>query len=221
MSQIHNLKIIDTEYLNHNVKRFVVEKPAGWSYIPGQATHLAVDKPGWENEWRPFTFTSLNAWNYLEFIIKIYNEHNGVTQQLGKLNSGATLLMKDVFGTLTYRGPGIFIAGGSGITPFIAIFRALYYSGNMRNVGLIYSNHYHEDVILHEELSHMLGNAYANVFTKEGMVGFAEKRIDRKFLINTIRDFDSRFYVCGPDDFVKDICGYLMDLGAKVEAIVV
>jgi len=129
--------------------------------------------------------------------------------------------MKDVFGTITYRGPGIFLAGGAGITPFIAIFRALFFSGNMRNVGLIYSNHYHEDVILHQELSQMLGNAYANVFTKEGVVGFAEKRIDRKFLIETIRDFDSRFYVCGPTDFVTDITGYLTELGAKTSSIIV
>ena len=221
MSAIHKLRIIDTEYLNHNVKRFIVEKPAGWIYMPGQATQLAVDKPEWEDQWRPFTFTSLNDWNYLEFIIKIYNERKGLTWQLGKINAGATLLMKDVFGTLTYRGPGIFLAGGAGITPFIAIFRALYYSQNMRNVGLIFSNHYHEDVILHEELSRMLGNAYVNVFTREGMVGFAEKRIDKKYLIETIRDFDNRFYVCGPKKFVDDILGYLLDLGAKVESIVI
>lgn len=221
MSAIHKLRIIDTEYLNHNVKRFIVEKPAGWIYMPGQATQLAVDKPEREDQWRPFTFTSLNDWNYLEFIIKIYNERKGLTWQLGKINAGATLLMKDVFGTLTYRGPGIFLAGGAGITPFIAIFRALYYSQNMRNVGLIFSNHYHEDVILHEELSRMLGNAYVNVFTREGMVGFAEKRIDKKYLIETIRDFDNRFYVCGPKKFVDDILGYLLDLGAKVESIVI
>lgn len=221
MSGINVLKILNTEFLTHNVKRFVVEKPKDWSYAPGQATHLAVNLPGWEDQWRPFTFTSLNDWDYLEFIIKIYDAHDGVTKQLGKLNAGATILMKDVFGTITYRGPGIFLAGGAGITPFIAIFRALFFSGNMRHVGLIYSNHYHEDVILHQELTQMLGNAYANVFTKEGVVGFAEKRIDRKFLVETIRDFDSRFYVCGPTDFVTDITSYLTDLGAKTSSIIV
>lgn len=221
MSGINVLKILNTEFLTHNVKRFVVEKPKDWIYTPGQATHLALNLPGWEDQWRPFTFTSLNDWEYLEFIIKIYDAHDGVTKQLGKLNAGATILMKDVFGTIAYRGPGIFLAGGAGITPFIAIFRALFFSGNMRNVGLIYSNHYHEDVILHQELSQMLGNAYANVFTKEGVVGFAEKRIDRKFLVETIRDFDSRFYVCGPTDFVTDITGYLTDLGANTASIIV
>jgi len=221
LTDIYTLKILDTEYITHNVKRFVVEKPAGFTYIPGYSTNLAINLPGWEDQWRHFTFTSLNAWDYLEFIIKIYDDHNGVTRQLGKLNAGATLLMKGVFGTINYKGPGIFLAGGTGITPFIAIFRALYYSGNMRNVGLLYSNHYHEDVILHEELTKMLGSAYTNFFSKEGVIGFGEKRINRKMLVEAIGDFDQRFYVCGPESFVTDISRYLLELGARMEAIVI
>ncbi len=220
-TEVYPLKILDTNYLTHNVKRFVVEKPAGFSYIPGQSTHLAVNLPGWEDQWRSFTFTSLNSWNYLEFIIKIYDDHQGVTQQLGKLNAGATLLMKDVFGTINYKGPGIFLAGGTGITPFIAIFRALYHSGNMRNIGLLYSNHYHEDVILQEELTQMLGRGYVDFFSKEGVIGFGEKRINRKFLVETIGDFDKRFYVCGPETFVNDIRKYLVELGARMDAIII
>ncbi len=221
VTDIYTLKILDTQYLAHNVKRFVVEKPADFTYTPGFSTSLAVNLPGMENQWRDFTFTSLNSWDYLEFIVKIYDEHNGVTRQMGKLNAGSTLLMKDVFGTINYKGPGIFLAGGTGITPFIAIFRALYHSGNMRNVGLLYSNHYHEDVILHEELTQMLGSAYTNFFSKEGFIGFGERRIDRKMLVKAIGDFDTRFYVCGPESFVTDISRYLIDLGARVDAIVI
>jgi Flavodoxin reductases (ferredoxin-NADPH reductases) family 1 len=221
VTDIYDLKILDTSYVTHNVKRFVLEKPADFSYIPGHSTHLAVNMPGWEDQWRSFTFTSLNSWDYLEFIIKIYDDHNGVTQQLGKLNAGTSIRMKDVFGTIDYKGPGIFIAGGTGITPFIAIFRALYYSGNMRNVGLFYSNHYHNDVILHQELTQMLGKSYANFFSKEGVIGFGEKRIDRDFLVKAIGDFDRRFYVCGPETFVDDVSRYLMELGARMDAIII
>lgn len=220
-TNIYTLKILDTEYLTHNVKRFVVEKPLGFSYIPGHSTQLALPSPDGNEQWRSFSFTSLNEWDHLEFIIKIYNDHNGLTQQLGKVNAGASLLMKDVFGTIDYKGPGMFLAGGTGITPFISIFRALHYSGNMRNIGLLYSNHYHDDIILHQELQQMLGNSYANFFSKEGVIGFGEKRIDRRFLIEVIRDFDNRFYVCGPESFVHDMSRYLMDLGARMEAIVI
>jgi ferredoxin-NADP reductase len=46
------------------------------------------------------------------------------------------------------------------------------------------------------------------------------KRIDRNYLVETIRDFSSNFYVCGPDEFVKDMTGYLLSLGANAGGII-
>lgn len=215
------LKILDTEYVTHNTKRFILEKPEGFTYVPGQAAMLAINLPDWKDQKRAFSFTSLNDWPYLEFIIKIYNNPTGVTYKLGSINAGSELILYDVIGTIQYKGPGIFIAGGTGITPFIAIFRALYYSNNLRNAGLIYSTDYADDVILHDELAKMLGPAYMNVLTREGVVGFLEKRIDKKFLIENIRDFERRFYVCGPESFVEDINKALIELGANPDSIVV
>lgn len=218
---MEKLKIISTDYITNNVKRFIVEKPKNFVYRPGDAAHISINLPEWEDKIRPFTFTSLNDWNHLEFIIKIYEEHKGVTAELNKLNAGAELIMHDVFQTIEFKGPGIFIAGGTGITPFIAIFRALFLSGNLRDVGLLYSNRTREDVILGEELYKMLGPAFLNVFTREGVIGFIEKKIDRKFLIETIRDFNSRFYVCGPQSFTEDISRNLISLGVKPESVVI
>ncbi len=218
---MQSLKIRNTHFITHNVKRFVLEKPEGFKYTPGQSAQISINLPEWKDQIRPFTFTSLQSWNYLEFIIKIYDDHEGVTFQMGKLNAGDELLLHDVYGTIHYKGPGIFIAGGTGITPFIAIFRALFESGNLRNLALLYSNKTKDDIILHDELTKMLGPAYRNVFTKEGVIGFRERRIDRKFLIETIGDFDSRFYVCGPKIFTEEICDALVSLGADPEYLII
>lgn len=218
---MQTLKIISNQYITHNVKRFVLKKPKDFTYAPGQSAVISINIPGWENQLRPYTFTSLQHWDYLEIIVKIYEEHEGVSAQMGKLNTGAELLLHEVFGTIKYKGPGIFIAGGTGITPFIAIFRALFESGNLRKVALLYSNRTKDDIILHDELTKMLGPAYKNVFTKEGVIGFRERRIDRKYLIETIGNFDSRFYVCGPQDFTEEICEALVSLGADPEYLVV
>src|SRR5690554_1524901 len=137
---MQKLKIISSHYITHDVKRFVLEKPEDFEYAPGQSAHISIDLPGWEEQVRPYTFTSLQNWDYIEFIIKIYDEHDGVSSQLGKLNAGAQLILHDIFGTIKYKGPGVFIAGGTGITPFIAIFRALFQSENIRTVALLYSN---------------------------------------------------------------------------------
>ncbi|MDE3183503.1 MAG: flavodoxin reductase [Bacteroidota bacterium] len=214
------VKILECSYINHDVKRFIVEKPEGYTFIPGQATVVSIDLPEWRNELRPFTFTSLNEWSYLEFTIKIYNDHHGVTEQLGKTNAGATLLLHDIFGTIQYKGPGVFIAAGAGVTPFIAILRDLYNRKIIAGNKLILSNKTSEDIIYGKELFGMLGPDFINVFTREGVIGFSERRIDRNYLVETIRDFSSNFYVCGPDEFVKDMTGYLLSLGTVAGGII-
>ncbi len=215
------VKILEAGYINYNVKRFIVEKPEGYSFVPGQATEVSIDIPGWEEQLRPFTFTSLNTRTYLEFIIKIYDDRNGVTNQLGKTNAGATLVLHDVFGTIQYKGPGIFIAAGAGVTPFIAILRELYEQKKLGENSLLLSNKTSRDIINGQEFFQMLGPRFINVFTREGVIGFNERRIDKHFLVETIRDFSRNFYVCGPDLFVREVTGYLLSLGASTESLIV
>ena len=79
----HIVHIISIENITHDVKRFRVEKPEQYSFIPGQATEVSINTPVMKDEKRPFTFTCLNREPYLEFTIKIYPSHNGVTNELG------------------------------------------------------------------------------------------------------------------------------------------
>lgn len=88
--------------------------------MPGQAVDISINKPGWEEKLRAFTFTSLPKDEYIEFTIKTYPTHEGVTQQLLLLNKEDEIIIHDVFGSITYKGEGIFVAGGAGITPFIS-----------------------------------------------------------------------------------------------------
>ncbi|MCC6599400.1 MAG: flavodoxin reductase, partial [Crocinitomicaceae bacterium] len=76
------VKIISTEHLTHDVLRIVAEKPAKLYFTAGQAVDVSINKQGWEQELRPFTFTSLPEDGHIEFTIKTYPSHNGVTQQL-------------------------------------------------------------------------------------------------------------------------------------------
>ncbi|MCO4292557.1 flavodoxin reductase [Solitalea sp. MAHUQ-68] len=216
----HFVKILHTEYVTHDVKRFRVEKPVGYAFEPGQATEVAINNEKWKDERRPFTFTSLNQWDYLEFTIKIYNDHDGVTYELGKLNAGGELIIHDVWGTINYKGPGAFIAGGAGITPFIAIIRDLKVKGDLPGHSLIFSNKTTSDVILDKEFTELLGNDFHKVFTREAVMSFKERYIDERYLKETIKNFDQHFYVCGPDKFIKDICKMLENLGAKPDALV-
>lgn len=216
----HIVKILAAEFVTHNVRRFTLEKPEGYKFEPGQATELSINKPDWKNERRPFTFTCLNEWPHLEFTIKIYTDHNGVTNELGKLQPGDEVILHDVWGTIHYKGPGTFIAGGAGVTPFIAILRHLHKTNQLDNSQLIFSNRTEKDIILRDEFSAMLGSRFINTLTQEKTKQYDNRKIDAAYLQEVVKDFDQYFYICGPDAMVDGLEATLIGLGVPKDKVV-
>ena len=214
------VKIISIKQVTHNVKRFRLEKPQDYHFVPGQATELSINSAEWKTEKRPFTFTCLNEDPYLEFTIKIYSDHNGVTNALGGLSVDDELIIRDVWGAISYQGPGYFIAGGAGITPFIAILRQLKMQNQVEGNKLFFSNKTSKDIILKEELVDILGSNAIFLTTQERDSQYEYGKIDEAFLKNHIDDFSKHFYVCGPDKMISDISAILEKLGAKADAVV-
>lgn len=212
--------LLMTQFVTHDVKRFIVSKPPGFSVVPGQGVELAIDAPTLRAQRRPFTPTGLGADEVLEFTIKGYASHAGVTQALHELQPGAQLLMSDPFGTISYKGPGVFIAGGAGVTPFLAILRDLGRRGELDGQTLIFSNKTPRDVICEKELRHLLGDRCILLTTGAEAPGYAHRRVDRALLEENIRDFAQHFYVCGPPPFMDAVNGALTDLGASAETLV-
>jgi len=66
------VKIKSIQPITHDVLKIVVEKPLHYNFIPGQATEVAINKDGWKDKKRPFTFTSLPVNDFLQFTIKTY-----------------------------------------------------------------------------------------------------------------------------------------------------
>lgn len=218
----HTVAIRDIQQITHDVKRFKVDKPDGFEFIPGQATEVSIDKLRWRDKKRPFTFTSLNGEPDLEFTIKIYDDHNGVTNQMNYLSIGDQLIIDDPWGTIQYKGPGVFLAGGAGVTPFIAILRRLARDNSIEGNTLIFSNKTEKDIILEDEFAAMLGQNFVNVITDEPTDDYTylDGVIDKAFLEEHIDDFDQPFYVCGPMEFNEAMIGYLKELGAEPDALV-
>lgn len=216
----HTVDLLMSQFVTHDVKHFIVSKPPGFSVAPGQGVELAIDRPGLSGEGRPFTPTGLAADRVLEFTIKGYADHAGVTQALHHLEPGAKLLMSEPFGTISYQGPGVFIAGGAGITPFLAILRELARKNELDRQTLVFSNKSPRDVICETELRYLLGDRCILTCTGAEVVGYEHRRVDRAFLAEKIEDFDQRFYVCGPPPFMDAVNAALTDLGARAESLV-
>lgn len=139
---------------------------------------------------------------------------------MGKLKPSDELIIHDVWGAIKYKGEGVFIAGGSGVTPFISIFWQLYFENKIAKNKLIFTNKTKRDIILKEEFNEMLGKSFINILTDENKDGYENSRIDMAFLKENITDFTQKFYICGLPEFVVDISEALKSLGAKTDAVV-
>ena len=216
----YTVTIREIEVITHDVKRYVVDKPDGYAFEPGQATEVAINKEGLTDEARPFTFTSLPDDDHLEFVIKSYPSHNGVTDKLDDLKVGDELIIGDSWGAIQYKGPGWFIAGGAGVTPFIAILKKLAKDGNLKGNHLLFSNKTSKDVIMEGQFREWLGDHFISTLTDEKKEGHLNKMINEELLKELIEDTSVNFYVCGPDQMVKDISSQLENLGASADEIV-
>lgn len=217
----HSATILMTEFVTHDVKRLILTRPRNFDYEPGQGVKVVINEPRWRGEEsRPFTPTSLRDDKILEFTIKRYPDRKGVTDRVHSLAVGAKLLISDAFGTITYKGPGTFIAAGAGVTPFIAIARQLARQGGLDSNALIYSNKTPADVICEKELRHYFGSRCILICTRQSAPGYDNRRITAALLKEKIQDFSQRFYVCGPDSFVEETRSILSELGASPGSVV-
>lgn len=216
----YNVKILEIKNVTHDVKLLKLEKPEGFSFTPGRAADVAINKPGYVEQKRPFTFTGLNDWDHLELIIKIYDDHNGVTKEIGNLKIGDELIISDPWGSIQYKGEGIFIAGGAGVTPFVAIIRNLNSENKIGNNKLIFANKMKTDIILKDEFEKMLGKNFKNILSDEKVEGYGNGFITEEFLKSSVDDFNKTFYLCGPPPMMEAVEKQLANLKVDASAIV-
>jgi ferredoxin-NADP reductase len=213
----YKVKILKREQLNHNMVRYELEKPANYSFNPGQAIELTLTEPEAKGP-APFTFTSLTTSPNLELMIKTYPEHNGITQALSKKKVGDTVIIGDPWDSFINKGPGVFIAGGAGITPFVAILRDLKQKGTIDNSFLFFFNKTQDDLFLSKELNTLLGDRFISIITRNDNKP-RDNRLDGVVFRKHVRTSQQPFYVCGPPGFMENIQRALTELGAKEELV--
>jgi len=216
----YTVKIKSISLITHDVLQIVTTKPGEYNFLPGQATEISINQEGWKEQLRPFTFTSLPEDTYLEFIIKTYIERNSVTARLLTLKKDDELLLHEVFGAIKYKGKGVFIAGGAGITPFISILRFLQSKNKLAGNKLIFANKTKADIILKNELSQLLGNDFVNILSDEQTEKYAHGLINVEFLKAHMNNSPENVYLCGPPPMMEALDEQLSDLGIDRNSII-
>ena len=216
----HLVKIKSIEHLTHDVLHLVVEKPKDYPYFPGQAVDISINKPGWETKKTCFTFTSLPEDDQVEFVIKTYPSHQGITNELISAKVGDEIYLYKPFGDIRYKGDGIFIAGGAGITPFIAILKDLERKNKLGNNKLIFANKGKADIILEDHFKKILSDKFINVLSDEDLEGYEHGYICQEIIQKHQEPELKFYYLCGPPPMMNAVEKQLASLGVAEDFIV-
>ena len=128
--------------------------------------------------------------------------------------------MGDVYGAIQFKGNGMFISGGAGITPFISILKSLDKRGALDGNSLLFGNKTKKDIFLKETLTALLGKNYLNILSREKTQEYPHGHIDKDFLKDLVIDVSKYYYVCGPPKMTESVIEDLRDLGVQKDHIV-
>ncbi|MCL4281578.1 MAG: flavodoxin reductase [Flavobacteriales bacterium] len=213
------VKIRKKEQLTHDVVRLTLDRPKDYFFSAGQAIDFKLNRPEVKDKVSAFTFTGLNSDPFLQLTIKCYPAHHGMTEQVATLKEGDEVIISEPFDTVALKGPGVFIAGGTGVTPFIAILRQKKVDGTLAGNSLFHFNKTKADVFMEDEFKSLLGDNFQAVLSNENAAGYLNGIISADFLKKHITNFNQPFYTCGPEGFVKAVKNALVELGASESMI--
>jgi ferredoxin-NADP reductase len=212
---------------------FYFEKPSGFQFKPGQFANLTLlNPPETDAEGDVRTFSIASAPFEADLMFATRMRDTAFKRVLKAMPLGTELKLGGPFGSFTLHSdssrPGIFLAGGIGITPFRSMILHASSSRLPHPLQLFYSNRRPEDAAFLQEIEGIekentrfkfIGTMTQMEKSKrkwEGKTGF----IDKQMLSQCVNDLKgSIFYVAGPPEMVSSIGHVLADLGIREDEI--
>lgn len=212
---------------------FYFEKPSGFQFKPGQFADLTLlNPPETDAEGNVRTFSIASAPFEPDLIFATRMRDTAFKRVLKAMPLGSELTLGGPFGSFTLHSdasrPGVFLAGGIGITPFRSMI--LHASRNRlpHRLLLVYSNRRPEDAAFLQELEGIekKNTKYKFIGTMTQMEKSKRKwdgrtgSIDKDMLSECTDDWKgSIYYVAGPPTLVSAIGHVLADLGVSEDDV--
>lgn len=221
VSRLHpkrmRLRVMEIIEETPTTKTFRLERTDGPlpPFRPGQYVNLFVDVDGVLTS-RPYSISSPPGADFLELTVRDKPGGFVAPYLLNEVQVGDELETTGPAGSFYYEPlidgrDLVFLAGGSGITPFMSILRDAVQHERSLNIHLLYGSRVPEDVIFHEELTELSTQQanlhYSLVISEpppdyEGLSGFLRPDI----ILEQVGDPSGKtFYICGPN-LMYDFC---------------
>lgn len=209
-----------SQVINETVSTNTLRLVSKDEYLPpfqaGQYIALYLDIDGIRTG-RPYSISSSpNQTGYYDITVRRMKDGLVSNYLMDRVKAGDMIQSSGpdgrfVYNPLIYGKSLVFIAGGSGITPFMSMIREIAERGMDREVFLFYGNRTEEDVIFHSELKDF-SSWFKNInyipviqYPESGYKGHTGF-ITGKIILNEIKDINNKtFMLCGPQA-LYDFC---------------
>lgn len=193
-------------------------------FMAGQYLNVFVEAGGVRTS-RPYSISSSpGQTGYYDITIRSVADGFVSSWFLDEVRVGDALESSSPAGTFTYNplfhgADLVFLAGGSGVTPFMSMIREVADKGLDRRIHLIYGSQDPTDIIFADELARITDRhpniAVSHVISNppkrfKGLKGF----ITADLIRDLVGDVASKtFSICGPEVMYAFCCGELDSLG--------
>lgn len=212
-------KIAAVDKVSSSTIRFAIdlEEGAAPAFLPGQYVNVAIPGTGLT---RSYSFSSPPGAGRVEFVVR--NVPNGRMSDylVNQAAGGDDITFLGPFGSFYLRPvvrPVLFLAGGTGIAPFLSMLASLAASGFPHPVRLVYAVTNDHDLVGLEELDR-IARADPN-FTYVTCVAAPDSTHPRKGYATAhvepgwMNGGDVDVYLCGPPPMVDAVRAWLAETG--------
>lgn len=157
---IHEAGLVRRETVAEGTMAFYFSKPSGFRHQAGQSLLLTlIDPAETDSEGNGRTFTIASAPHEPELMIATRMRDTAFKRVLNRAPIGTTVKIEGPNGKMVLHDdaalPAVFLAGGIGITPFLAMTRNAAYERLPHRLYLFYANRRPEDAAFLAELQEM------------------------------------------------------------------
>ena len=227
------MKLKERKEVAKGTMAFLLEKPAGFEFKPGQAMEVKLENPpetDAEGNSRAFSIASAPHEPFVMFATRMRG--SAMKNSLKRIPLGTELQVDGPWGDLKLHTraarPGVFLAGGIGITPFRSIVLDAAKNKLPHKLWLFYSNHTLEDAPFLEELERAekenpnfkmiatMTDMAKSSRPWRGKTGF----VDKAMLSEAIGDLNAPiYYIAGPGAMLNAMKKMLLEAGVNEDDV--